>query len=370
MRNPNAEGQPDTYAGAFWVSPTSLSDNGGVHVNSGVSNFAYYLLVNGGSGVNDLGQSYSVSGIGIAEARAIFYLAQTTYLTSSAKFINARLATENAAAALFGNGSNQKAQLSKAWYAVGVGAPPGCTNIAPGKTASASSSSGSNTPSRAVDNAQLSYWASTSGGTQWLQVDLGTSAVSYNAVEILWNSTRYARSYQVRVSNSPTFTTFTTVFSTTTGNGGADNINFAGRTERYIRIHATTPNSTSYRVAEFRVCSPEASVGSFTEQNDGNSNNSLASAAPAFPKDLTLYDNYPNPFNPRTRISFGLPAEAHVTLKVYNLIGEEVATLINERRNAGVHSVVFEAANLPSGVYFSVLQAGEVRQVRRLTLMK
>ncbi len=95
------------------------------------------------------------------------------------------------------------------------------------------------------------------------------------------------------------------------------------------------------------------------------------------PTEVALHQNHPNPFsasgtfgNPSTNFSFSLPQKAHVTLKIFNVIGEEVATLVNEPRRAGTHTVVFEATALPSGVYFSVLKAGDVRQVRRILLMK
>jgi hypothetical protein len=92
--------------------------------------------------------------------------------------------------------------------------------------------------------------------------------------------------------------------------------------------------------------------------------------AAAIPREIVLHQNYPNPFNPSTSIGFSLPQETHVTLRIYNLIGEEVATLVDGVRSAGVHTAIFDAKHLPSGVYFSVLQAGEVRQVRRLVFMK
>jgi len=376
MANPNSEGQPDTYGGTFWVNPAQWwNDNGGVHTNSGVSNFAYYLLVNGGSGTNDIGNSYSVSSIGIADARAIFYLAQTTYLTSSSTFAAARTATENAASALFGSSSNQKTQVSNAWYAVGVGSAPGgggsCNNIAQGKTATASSTySSSRSPAKAVDGSTSSYWRSASGGTQWLQVDLGSSPVSYGSWEIVWNSSRHATSYSIQVSTSSSFSSPITVFSTTSGNGGTDTGTMTGspRTERYIRIHMTVPNSSHYRVAEFRVCSSGGSLTGIGSDQGIGGNQSTAAAV--IPDEITLRNNYPNPFNPSTNISFGLPSESHVSLKVYNLLGQEVATLVDERRIAGFHTVTFQPTDLSSGVYFYVLQAGETRLTRRLVFMK
>ncbi len=79
MGNPNAYNQPDTYKGTYWT--TSSSDNYGVHTNSGVGNFMFYLLVTGGSGTNDLGNSYPLPALGLPEADAILYRTNTVYLT-------------------------------------------------------------------------------------------------------------------------------------------------------------------------------------------------------------------------------------------------------------------------------------------------
>jgi len=90
----------------------------------------------------------------------------------------------------------------------------------------------------------------------------------------------------------------------------------------------------------------------------------------AVPTEFVLEQNYPNPFNPSTTIRFGVPEETHVTLKVHNLLGEEVATLVNGLKPAGSYNVTFDAHGLPSGVYLYVLQAGEVRYTKRFVLMK
>jgi hypothetical protein len=83
-----------------------------------------------------------------------------------------------------------------------------------------------------------------------------------------------------------------------------------------------------------------------------------------------LKQNYPNPFNPSTTIEYALPQNAQVTLKVYNVIGQEVKTLANGVEPAGVHSIKFDATNLTSGVYFYRLQAGSFSQVNRMLLLK
>ena len=87
-------------------------------------------------------------------------------------------------------------------------------------------------------------------------------------------------------------------------------------------------------------------------------------------KGFALSQNYPNPFNPTTAISYELSANSYVTLKVYGILGRDVATLVNGQRTAGKHSVTFDAARLPSGVYFYRLQAGTSTVVRKMLLMK
>jgi len=88
------------------------------------------------------------------------------------------------------------------------------------------------------------------------------------------------------------------------------------------------------------------------------------------PTGFALKQNYPNPFNPTTTIEYALPQTADVTLKVFNVLGQEVNTLTNSVESAGVHSVQFNATNLTSGVYFYRLQAGSFSQVNRMLLLK
>ena len=263
-----------------------------------------------------------------------------------------------------GNNSGTSTFNTAFWTALTGGGGGSCSNIAQGDPASASSSQGTNTPDKANDGNTSTFWRSTSGGSQYWQVDLGSGAVSYGQVEINWRSERYAKSFQIRVSNNANFTTFTRVFGTTTGTGGTQTINLTGapRTERYVRVQMAVPNNNFYGINEFKVCSSTSAASKHSAEVEKTSS--------IVPESITLEQNYPNPFNPSTSISFGLPVETHVTLKVFNVIGEEVATLVNERRSAGTYAVMFDATNLPSGIYFSVLQVGEVRQVRRLTLMK
>jgi hypothetical protein len=85
---------------------------------------------------------------------------------------------------------------------------------------------------------------------------------------------------------------------------------------------------------------------------------------------FNLYQNYPNPFNPQTTIRFSIPKRSFITIRVFDLLGREIAILVNEERSAGEHKIVFNGKNLPSGVYFCQLQSGEFKQTRKFILQK
>jgi len=122
MNNPNLAGDPDTYLGTNWY--TGTGDNGGVHYNSGVQNFWYYLLCTGGIGTNDVGFSYNVTGITMNKARQIAYRNNTFYLTSGSQYADAAYYAVKSANDIFGNCSSESFSTKNAWDAVGVvGAP-------------------------------------------------------------------------------------------------------------------------------------------------------------------------------------------------------------------------------------------------------
>jgi hypothetical protein len=88
------------------------------------------------------------------------------------------------------------------------------------------------------------------------------------------------------------------------------------------------------------------------------------------PKEYALQQNYPNPFNPSTTIRFELPHAAQVSLMVYNVLGQEVMTLISEEKPAGIYEVQFDPRNLSSGMFVYRLRTGDFVQTRKLMLLK
>ena len=88
------------------------------------------------------------------------------------------------------------------------------------------------------------------------------------------------------------------------------------------------------------------------------------------PKKFQLSQNYPNPFNPTTNLQYAISSRQFITLKVYNLLGKEIATLVNEEKPAGEYKVEFIGNNLPSGIYFYELKAGNITQTKKMMLLK
>ena len=88
------------------------------------------------------------------------------------------------------------------------------------------------------------------------------------------------------------------------------------------------------------------------------------------PNKFSLEQNYPNPFNPSTTIRYSIPSPSSVQLKIYNILGNEIATLVNEELAAGNYNVEYDASNLPSGIYFYTLTTDGFSETKKMTLVK
>jgi hypothetical protein len=138
----------------------------------------------------------------------------------------------------------------------------------------------------------------------------------------------------------------------------------ASRSGREVRLTLGQPVSGKSSNAEHTV-----RHGFWTEKKTGPAT-AVEDPPPTLPKSYRLDQNHPNPFNPRTTISYALPKEGHVLLSVYDVRGRRVATLVNQTQSAGEHSHVFAPVDLASGVYFYQLKAPGFEQVRRLVLAR
>ena len=97
---------------------------------------------------------------------------------------------------------------------------------------------------------------------------------------------------------------------------------------------------------------------------------SVEQTSAQLPEGFALYQNYPNPFNPSSTIAFSLPGAGYVTLKVFNTLGEEVASLVSQELSAGTYETRWDASGTASGIYFYRLQAGNVIETKKLVLLR
>ncbi len=177
-------------------------------------------------------------------------------------------------------------------------------------------------------------------GTGWQYIDMTAPYFVYNGtsnllIEVCYDNTSY--------------TSYSTVNSTAAANMtyGYYTDNSAGCTMTSGAVQANRPN----------VC--------FVLTATGTGNNTTV-----IPTRYELGQNYPNPFNPTTKINFAIPKQGLVTMKIYDVLGREVRTLVNEVKQAGNYTVDFNASEFSSGVYFYKLQAGEFADIKRMILVK
>ncbi|MDJ0364820.1 M4 family metallopeptidase [Hymenobacter sp. H14-R3] len=159
MSNPNQYGQPALYKGRYWSattsSPSDANDQGGVHTNSGVLNYWYYLISVGKSGTNEVGSSYSVAALGLSAAAKITFRMESVYMTASSTYAQARTYSIQAATDLYGATSTQTQAVTNAWYAVGVGAAYGGTTTTPPATSNYCTSKGTSQAYEYIDYVKL-----------------------------------------------------------------------------------------------------------------------------------------------------------------------------------------------------------------------
>jgi Zn-dependent metalloprotease/chitodextrinase len=200
MSNPTSLGQPDTYGGTYWQNPncgtpTNSNDYCGVHTNSGVLNYWYYLTAVGGSGTNDVGNAFNVSGVGMVKSSAIAYRTLNTYLSANSTFADARTAAIQSAKDLYGAGGAEEQAVTNAWYAVGVGA-------AYGAPSSYCASASTNTNDEYISRVQLGTIDNTSGAQFYSNftsqsTDLNEGQSYTITVTPTWSGTVYAEGYAV-----------------------------------------------------------------------------------------------------------------------------------------------------------------------------
>jgi len=288
MNNPGLYGDPDTYGAGNWF--TGAGDNGGVHINSGVQNYWYYLLTMGGSGTNDLGNSYNVTGIGIDDASAIAFRNLTVYLTTNSQYTDARFYAIQSAIDLFGACTQQVSSTGTAWYAVGVGSPYS-TTVNADFTASQTSSCSLPFTANFTDqssNATSYLWNFGDGSTSTLTnpshtyTQAGNYTVTLQVSSSCGTDSLISASYiqvgpevpcDVSLVESGQVQTQQGCFGYLYDNGGADG-NYLPQTDSYITIAPCAADNVTITFEEFSLEGGGATcIYDFVEVYDGNSLN-------------------------------------------------------------------------------------------------
>lgn len=313
LQNPAQFGHPATYkTSPNWYSGTA--DNGGVHINSGVQNFWFYLLANGGSGTNDNGKAYSVKGIGLANAGFIAYTTYAYYLTSGAQYLDARNQSIQVAIDYYGGCSVAALETAKAWYAVGVGGAQtlaGDRNVCGSFTASAQA---------------LQF-----KGVDLLPVAKGCS-VTLNAA-----ANPYLFSAAKTVVLYPGFT----ALEGSTVNIYTDSCNITLNT--YAQVAAKRP--------EMLVLLPEGGA--------------VAASAPQ------ALEVYPNPARQQAKLVFHTPRKTTGgRIVLYDATGREVYNRLLGNLEGGAQQVALSLAGLSQGTYLIVMHLDKEQLRTRLVVVQ
>ena len=180
-----------------------------------------------------------------------------------------------------------------------------------------------------------------------------TAALNNGSVELNWKTATETNNYGFEIQKSQTQNHNWTKIGFVKGAGNSTS------PLAYYFVDNTVPyGSYAYRLKQIDITG-EYKYSSVVEVNVGQA-----------PNDFSLSQNYPNPFNPSTVIKYSIPQNGFVSIKVFNLIGLEVATLVNQEQKSGIYMVNFDASKLASGVYMYRIQAGGFSLSKKMTILK
>ncbi len=186
-------------------------------------------------------------------------------------------------------------------------------------------------------------YKTTDGGNNWLQYGFNHNVMS---IRMLNQNLAYASGSSGRIIK-------------TTNGGNNWNIVVSGTTQQLYSINFID-NLTGW-------CTGDGGTIIKTITGGITTINSLANEAPS---SFSLYQNYPNPFNPNTKINFDIPKSSYVKIIIYDMLGKEIVTLVNEKLTPGTYSVDWNASDFPSGIYFYRMQSGNFNQTKQMLMIK
>lgn len=298
--SPNDEGQPDTYLGDMWYDVDGDDDNGGVHTNSGVQNHMFYLLSEGGSGVNDFNVDYHVEGIGSEVAEEIAWHAMMNYLNAADGYFTARNAWIQSAIDLYGSCSQEVISVGQAWQAVGV---TFFTSYDVASVCGTYTLTGYADATHGIENSNLLFGVFVS--------DCATTV------------------------NSPAVVTFESGY--------------------YVELN---PGFEAKSGSTFVALIDECEVSEYDPDDVRIANiaNENTTAADVFVSEIKMY---PSPADASVSLDVNLQQALQVSISVFDITGKEIAVWVQgEMFDTGIHQLQFETSSFSNGMYISIIKAG------------
>jgi len=255
------------------------------------------------------------------------------------------------------------------WTNSSNGLPPLSTDINPVRTIDISTANTQYIAAGLFQNTTTGgfYW-STNGGALWTKMHTGLpSATGVLIRAVLFRPNSTTEIYCAIDAVAPNAGVWRTV------NGANSWVQFVNGTlmnsylTRTLSFRATPWDSTLYTGVGTTVgtSTPGQGVYEYSHYLVGVSNSNGR-----IPKEFALYQNFPNPFNPATYITYDIPRESFVTLKIYDISGREVGSLVNETKQPGSYQILFNASSLSSGVYFYTISAGNFLETKKMIITK
>jgi hypothetical protein len=225
------------------------------------------------------------------------------------------------------------------------------TSTAPGSGTLFSACWGSSYTANSGSNGNFSIVRLTADDPVPVEITTFTASVSDNNVILQWETASETNNYGFEVQRK--------------------SINSEFEVLGFISGSGTTTESRTYFFTDSKLISGEYYYRLKQLDFDGSfSYSDEIVAEVAAPAEYALEQNYPNPFNPTTNITFSLAEASVVKMAVYNLLGQKVSVILDEQREAGSHSITFDASELPSGTYFYTIETPEFRQTKKMILTK
>jgi len=211
----------------------------------------------------------------------------------------------------------------------------------------------------AVDLVTLSY-SNNAGNNYPLPVELSSfSALAQsNTVNLTWETATEVNNYGFEIQRSVVGTTH--------------ELSLQWEKVGFVEGHGNSNSSKHYSYVDNSVRAGQSYSYRLKQIDfDGQFEySSIVNVEVGVPMEFSLAQNYPNPFNPSTSIEYSVPSNEFVTLKIYDVLGNTVSTLVNENKEAGKYNITFDASNLTSGIYFYSINAGGFTQVKKMMLVK